>query len=43
MDEIDVFSRMNAIENYAQTSLIFGDDEKLSSRVSEHKVWLNSI
>ena len=43
MEELDLFSRMNAIGEVQAYTSVLGVDEEYAAMISEHKTWLRSI
>lgn len=43
MNEIDIFGRMNQIDDAAQLAFVFGEDSEKIRRIAEHRAWLRSI
>lgn len=43
MQEIDLFQKMNEIEEAPQFSMIFGEGSEQARKIAEHKDWLKSI
>lgn len=43
MEDLEIYSRMNAIAEAPQFSLIFSEDSEQSRKIAEHKNWLQRI
>ena len=43
MGELDIFNKMQQIEETPQFSLIFTEDSEQARKIAEHKTWLQNI
>ena len=43
MNDLEIFSRMNAIQETDPLSLLTGNGSKRSKQIAEHRVWLHNI
>ena len=43
MNDLEIFSRMNAIQETHPLSLLTGESNQRSQQIAEHRVWLRSI
>lgn len=43
MSEVDIYQKLTEIEEAPRFSMIFGDSSDRSDKISEHRLWLQSI
>ena len=43
MNEVDIYQKLTEIEEAPRFSMIFGDSSDRSDKISEHRLWLQSI
>lgn len=43
MGEIDIFSKMSAIDSTTKATLVYGEDSEQARRIAEHRAWLQNI